>query len=79
MKKNLTQEDIGELAVELEENESVAFFYKDMEYIIYSSCCEDGYMIDIFNPKDKKSKEDYEPFYGGLCTGSPRDAIEFML
>ena len=38
-------------------------------------------MINIYSSNEKDEDDEYlfENIDGGLCTGSPKDAIEFML
>ena len=55
------------LAKELDDDGSVEFDYGDYIYNIFLRSDGD-YQIDISEPVD-----------GGVCTGSPTDAIEFML
>lgn len=69
----------------LEENKAVQFVYKGFFYDIFESACEIGWVVNVYpNAKDKIFDEDNQlideqQIDGGLCTGSAKDAIYFML
>lgn len=66
---------IKKLAKELRSTDSCAFMSKGMLYVINYSPDNDGFMVDRHDPYDLSD----DPEDGGLCTGSAKDAIEFML
>ena len=66
---------VKKLAKKLSKNSDVVFVYKDIVYVIQYSPDNSGWMIDLIDPYDIESS----PYDGGLCTGSTKDAIEFML
>lgn len=59
------------LAEKLENECEVNFEYDGLVYEIFESSCDDGYIVNVYS----EGKE----IDGGLCSGSPKDAIEFML
>ena len=62
-------------------NKSVEFKYNNLYYELFESA-DSGYVINVYsgNKKDEHGKYMEElNVDGGLCTGSARDAIEFML
>ena len=65
--------NIEKLAEELETMWEVSFTSHNLHYNIYWSEGSDGWMVDVFELKGD------EPIDGGLCTGSAKDAVEFML
>lgn len=72
---------LKELADILRCNRYLEFEYENLYYQI-SGSGEIGYVINIYSSKDKDDNGDYLDCYlvdGGLCTGSSRDAIEFIL
>lgn len=83
----LQNEDYRSLAVDtlskiLDIYSKVEFKYKEFYYEIFESSQEQGYVVNIYSSGDK----DKDGYYlknnmidGGLCTGSAKDAIEFML
>ena len=63
---------IEELTEELEEENGTAFFIGDDEWVrIFWSDANNGYMVELY-------RDGYH-VDGGLCTGTARDAVEFML
>ena len=65
----------------LEDNQEVEFSYNEFYYEIFQSI-ESGYIINVYSSDEKDGDGYYlevNELDGGLCTGSARDAIEFML
>lgn len=62
-------------AKELEDKGKVAILFNGFLYVVYDSISEDGYMVDKYDPFDIEEGI----IDGGLCTGSPKDAVEFLL
>jgi len=65
----------------LENKDTVEFEYNGLFYEIFVSA-ESGYVVNVYSRNEKDSDDEYLEKYnfdGGLCTGSTRDAIEFML
>ena len=65
----------------LEDNQEVEFSYNEFYYEIFKSV-ESGYIVNVYS-SDEKDEDGYyleeNELDGGLCTGSARDAVEFML
>ncbi len=59
----------------LEEKGQVAFLRDGVLYVIYDAVVEEGYMINLHDPFDL---DDGQPYDGGFCTGTARDAVEFL-
>jgi len=71
---------IDALSKRLEHHQELEFVYNKLHYEIFSS--ESGYAVNIYSSGEKDEDGDYPEqniIDGGLCTGSARDAIEFML
>ena len=71
-----------EHARQLEIEGSVEFIHNGLLFLIWESESEDGYVVDVFDPYilyESYDNEVPEPIDGGLCTGGPRDAVEFMI
>ena len=69
------------LAKILEHHDEVEFVYNNLHYKIFKSC-DIGYIINVYSSGEKDEFGEYleeNNIDGGLCTGSCRDAIEFML
>ena len=65
-------QSIEELTEELENDHSTAFFIEGDEWVrIFWSDANNGYMVKLY-------RDGYH-VDGGLCTGTARDAVEFML
>jgi len=65
----------------LELDETVEFNYNNLHYEIFESS-ESGYMVNVYSCAEKDKYGCYldkNNIYGGLCTGSSKDAIEFMM
>ncbi len=74
--------ELYELTRKLETEGSVEFIHNGLLFLIWESESEAGYVVDVFDPYilyESYNDEVPEPLDGGLCTGSARDAIEFML
>lgn len=79
--KDLDAHNIKELANILKTNKSLEFQYNNLYYQIFEST-EIGYVINIYSSNEKDEDGDYldcNLIDGGLCTGSAKDAIEFMI
>lgn len=77
----ITEIKIKELADILRCNKFLEFQYKESYYHIFESA-DLGYVINVYSSKEKDDNGDYLECYlidGGLCTGSAKDAIEFIL
>jgi hypothetical protein len=72
---------INTLSKILDLYQAVEFKYNNFYYEIFDSA-NGGYMINVYS-SDEKDEEGY--YYdeniidGGLCTGSSKDAVEFMM
>ena len=72
---------INTLSKLLELGETVEFKYNDLYYEIFDSA-DSGYVVNIYSSYEKDKYDCYlekNIVDGGLCTGSAKDAIEFML
>ncbi len=82
----LQQEELREIAITalskfLDLNQSVEFKYHNLYYEIFTSV-ESGYVINIYSSDEKDEYGEYQEKFnvdGGLCTGSAKDAIKFMI
>jgi len=76
----LVKNKINTLARLLKNESSIEFKYNGYFYEIFESA-DTGYIVNLYsdNAKDKDGYLDENIVDGGLCTGSARDAIEFML
>ncbi|PUE66103.1 hypothetical protein [Arcobacter caeni] len=77
----MKKEMILQLASKLKEVSRVEFEYNNSFYEIFEST-EGGYMINIYSSNEKDEDDEYlyeNNFDGGLCTGTAKDAIQFML
>ena len=81
----LQQQRFREMAITalskfLELNQSVEFKYNGFFYEVFKSA-DSGYIVTIYSSNEKDDDEYIEANIvdGGLCTGSAKDAIEFML
>ena len=82
----LQQEQFREMAITalskfLELNQSVEFTYSKLYYKVFKSA-DSGYIVNLYSSNEKDEDEQYVEANlvdGWLCTGSARDAIEFML
>ncbi len=72
---------ITTLANILDLEQSVEFTFNSLYYEIFESA-DTGYVVNIYSSDEKDKYDCYLEKYnidGGLCTGSTKDAIEFML
>lgn len=82
----LQDREYKELAIDtlskiLDHYQKVEFRYNNLYYEIFDSS-NGGYMVNIYSEDEKDEDNCYLDEYlvdGGLCTGSCKDAIEFML
>jgi hypothetical protein len=73
--------NIKELADILKTNKSLEFQYKNLHYQIFESG-ELGYCVNVYSSNDKDENGDYldsNLVDGGVCTGSAKNAVEFLL
>lgn len=62
-------------------NQSVEFTFNGLYYEVFESASS-GYVVNIYSSDEKDEYGEYQDKFnidGGLCTGSAKDAIEFML
>ena len=62
-------------------NQSVEFKYNNLYYEIFLSA-DSGYVVNLYSDNEKDDEGEFIEVNlvdGRLCTGSARDAIEFML
>ena len=72
---------ISTLAKILEHHDAVEFIYNTLHYEIFKSS-EEGYIINVYSSNTKNTQSKYleeNNIDGGVCTGSAKDAVEFML
>ena len=62
-------------AEKLEKDGQVAILENGYLYVIYDAVIDEGYMVDKYDPFDL----DEGIIDGGLCTGTAKDAVEFLL
>ena len=82
----LQQEEFREIAITalskfLLLNQSVEFTYNALYYELFESA-DSGYVVNLYSSNEKDEYGDYKDEFnvdGGLCSGSAKDAIEFML
>jgi len=82
----LQQEQFREMAVTalskfLILNQSVEFAYNSLYYEVFESA-DSGYVVNLYSSNEKDDDGEFIEVNlvdGGLCSGSARDAIEFML
>ena len=77
----LTKNQINSLVRVLENKHSVEFQNNGFYYKIFESA-ESGYVVNVYSHDKKDENCEYLDKYlvdGGLCSGSSRDAVEFML
>ena len=77
----MNENKIASYAKILEETTLVHFSYNEFYYEVFESV-DTGYIVNVYGNDEKDEDGDYlekNILDGGLCTGSPRDAIEFML
>jgi len=72
---------IDSLSKRLEHNQELEFVYNNLNYEIFEST-QGGYVVNVYSNDERDENGDYleqNNIDGGLCTGSCKDAIEFML
>ena len=72
---------IATLANKLEVSGIVEFKHNNLYYEICEAV-DTGYMVDIYSSDERYDEDEFMDQYkvdGGLCTGTAKDAIEFML
>ena len=77
----MKEEEILQLSYVLKKIGKIEFEHNNSFYEIFKST-EDGYMINIYSSNEKDEDDEYlyeNNFDGGLCTGTAKDAIQFML
>jgi len=77
----LLNNKINTLARLLKNKSSVEFKHNGFYYEVFESA-ESGYIVNVYSSDEKDEYEQYlesNLIDGGLCSGSERDAIEFML
>ena len=82
----LQQEHFREMAITalskfLILNQSIEFAYNSLYYEVFESA-DSGYVVNIYSSNEKDDEGEFievNLIDGGLCTGSAKDAIEFML
>jgi hypothetical protein len=65
----------------LDIGETVEFIYNELYYEIFESA-DSGYIVNVYTSNEKDEYGCYLDKYnidGGLCSGSSKDAITFML
>ena len=65
----------------LENNQPIDFKYNGFYYEIFQSLNDDGYIVNVYSTNEKKDGSYIEKNLvdGGLCSGTAKDAIYFML
>lgn len=77
----LVKNNINNLARQLKMKQSVEFKYNGFFYEVFESA-DAGYVVNVYSNNKKDEDGEYikeNLIDGGLCTGSARDAVEFML
>jgi len=72
---------INSLIRQLKNHSSVEFKHNGIYYEVFKSA-DSGYIVNLYSSDKKDEDKQYleaNLVDGGLCTGSERDAIEFML
>jgi hypothetical protein len=72
---------INSLSKLLDIGNTVEFTYNNLHYEIFESA-DSGYIVNVYTSNEKDKDDCYleiNNIDGGLCTGSAKDAIEFML
>ena len=72
---------ITSLSKILDIHQTVEFIYSNLYYEVFESS-ETGYIINVYTSDEKDEYDCYLDKHnidGGLCTGSAKDAIEFMM
>ena len=77
----LVNNKINRLARLLRNKSSVEFKHDGLFYEIFESA-DSGYIVNVYSSDERDEYREYleeHNFDGGLCSGSARDAVEFML
>jgi len=82
----LQQEQFREMAITalskfLKLNHSVEFTYNNLYYEVFESA-DSGYIVNVYSSNEKDDECEFieaNLVDGGLCIGSAKEAIEFML
>ena len=72
---------INTLSKLLDMGQTIEFTYNDLHYEIFESA-DSGYIVNVYISDEKDEYDCYLDKYnidGGLCSGSSKDAVEFML
>ena len=78
----LVKNKFNTLARVLKNESGVEFQHNGLFYEIFESVSSEGYIVNVYSNNMKDEDGEYLDAYeldGGLCTGSARDAVEFML
>ena len=79
--EEMSEDKMMEFANMLENGETVEFTHAGCHYEIFESS-ESGYAVNVYSHNERDEDGDYLDKYiidGGLCSGSARDAVGFML
>lgn len=78
---DMNEKRITSFTKTLEETKEVEFSYNEFYYEIFESA-DSGFIVNVY-ADDEKDEDGYyldkHIVDGGLCSGSSRDAVEFML
>ena len=77
----LLKNKISRLSRLLKSESSVEFKHNGFYYEVFKSA-DSGYIVNLYSSNEKDEDEQYieaNLVDGGLCSGSEKDAIEFML
>jgi len=77
----MSAEAINDFAKMLNNGNTAEFIFNDLFYEIFESL-DTGYVVNIYCCNKRDEDGSYLNEYlvdGGLCTGSAKDAVEFML
>jgi len=77
----LIKNKINRLARVLKNESSVEFKHNGLYYEIFESA-DSGYVVNVYSSDERDEDGEYleeHIFDAGLCTGSAKDAIEFMM
>jgi len=77
----LLKNKISRLSRLLKSESSVEFKHNGFYYEVFESA-DSGYIVNLYSSDEKDDESQYleaNLVDGGLCTGSEKDAIEFML
>jgi hypothetical protein len=77
----MNESKIEELADILQSANIVEFFHKDFYYEVFLSA-DSGYIVNIYSSDERDAEGELieaNMIDGGLCSGSEKDAVGFML